>query len=117
MFFAKPTHHLEMEKSSAARRRDSLKKTWRLRLYVRGDSPLCEPAIRNLRTICERCAPSSYELEVIDVTKDPDRLADEQIIALPTLVRLSPTPVRRLIGDLANEERVLIALELQAPSS
>jgi circadian clock protein KaiB len=90
------------------------REVWRLRLYVRGKSPLTDAAIKNVRTICTTFVPQNHELEVIDIDQQPDRAADEQIIALPTLVRLSPAPVRRVIGDLGDQQRVLVALNLQA---
>jgi circadian clock protein KaiB len=87
--------------------------TWRLRLYVRGESPTTAAAIDSVRAICEAYAAGDHELEIIDIDEQPDRAADEQIIALPTLVRLSPEPVRRLVGDLSDQERVVVALNMR----
>ena len=88
--------------------------TWRLRLYVRGESPTTAAAIDSVRAICEAYAAADHELEIIDIDEQPDRAADEQIIALPTLVRLSPEPVRRLVGDLSDQARVVVALNMRA---
>jgi circadian clock protein KaiB len=87
---------------------------WHLRLYVRGESPLTPAAIDNVRAICEAYVPGDHQLEIIDIDENPERAADEQIIALPTLVRLSPEPVRRLVGDLSDQKRVVVALNLRA---
>jgi circadian clock protein KaiB len=84
-----------------------------LRLYVRGGSDLTAPAIENVRAICETHLSGEHLLEIIDLDEQPDRAADEQIIALPTLVRLAPAPVRRLIGDLSDQNRVAVALNLR----
>lgn len=89
------------------------RQTWRLRLYVRGRSKLTEPAIENIRAICDNRLSGDHFLEVIDIEEQPEHAADGQIIALPTLVRLAPGPVRRVIGDLADEQRVLVALNLR----
>jgi len=88
--------------------------TWRLRLYVRGESPMTPATIDSVRAICEAYAAGDHELEIVDIDEQPERAADEQMIALPTLVRLSPEPVRRLVGDLTDQERVVIALNMRA---
>jgi circadian clock protein KaiB len=87
--------------------------TWHLRLYVRGESPLTRAAIDSVRGICEAYAADNHELEIIDLDEEPERASDEQVIALPTLVRLSPEPVRRLVGDLSDPERVVVALNMR----
>ena len=76
---------------------------WHLRLYIAEDSPLAESAVQNLQHACEKYIPGEYWLEVVDIARNPERAFDEDIIAIPTLVRLSPAPVRRVIGtsDLA----------------
>jgi circadian clock protein KaiB len=84
-----------------------------LRLYVTGTTARSVRAITNMRRICEEYLVGRYELEVIDLYQDPTAAKENQIIAVPTLVRLLPPPLRRIIGDLSDRERVLIGLELQ----
>jgi circadian clock protein KaiB len=85
---------------------------WILQLYVAGNTPKAATAIKNITRICEKLLKGKYRLEVIDLWKKPDRAHNDQILALPTLVRSSPLPVRNIIGDLSNTERVLASLEL-----
>lgn len=86
--------------------------TYVLRLYVAGTTPRSMRAILDARAFCESHLADRYELEVIDIYQQPDLARDEQIIAVPTLVRSLPPPLRRLVGDLSNEERVLAGLEI-----
>lgn len=86
---------------------------WLLRLYVAGQTPKSVAAISNLKKICEEHLVSSYEIEVIDLLENPHLASENQIIAIPTLLRILPSPVRKLIGDLSNSERTLIGLDLQ----
>ena len=79
-----------------------------LRLYVSGASPKSVRAITNVKKMCEKCLAGRYELEVIDVYQKPRLAASEQIIAVPTLIKKLPQPTQRLIGDMANVERVLL---------
>ncbi len=83
-----------------------------LRLYVTGSTPRSTLAIRNLKAICEEHLRGRYQLEVIDVYQRPTLAKDEQIVATPTLIKVLPTPIRRLIGDLSSEDRVLLGLDL-----
>jgi len=83
-----------------------------LRLYVAGNTPQSTRAIRNLKAICETNLPGRYALTVVDLYAEPKRAREEQIIVAPTLIRQSPLPVRRVVGDLSNTERVLAALDL-----
>lgn len=83
-----------------------------LRLYVAGNSPQSTKAIENLKAMCEAYLAGRYELQVIDLYEQPERAQSEQVIAAPTLVKMLPPPFRRLIGDLSNENRVLLALDL-----
>lgn len=87
---------------------------WHLRLYVAGQTAKSLMAFANLKRICEEHVPTQYEIEVIDLLKTPQLAADEQIIALPTLVRRLPVPMRKIIGDLSNTERVLVGLDLRS---
>src|SRR6187401_85793 len=89
------------------------KKTWILRLYVAGESARSSAALRNLEAICERHLAGRYRLEVIDLVKHPQLARGDQIVALPTLVRRLPPPMKKIIGDLSNEERVLVGLDLR----
>jgi circadian clock protein KaiB len=85
--------------------------TYLLRLFITGTSPRSAVAIANLRRICDQELPGQYELEVIDVLEFPDRAEDEKILATPTLIKSLPLPLRRVIGDLSNTEKVLLGLE------
>lgn len=84
-----------------------------LRLYVAGASPKSLRAIVNIQKICEEHLEGLYELEVINIYEHPKLAAGEQIMAVPTLIRKLPLPLRRLIGDLSNTERVLVGLDLR----
>ena len=87
---------------------------WRLRLYVAGKTPRCEAAEDNLRKICDEYLEGRYTIEVVDLLEQPTLAHGDQILAVPTLVRKLPMPVRRIIGDLSNTERVLVGLDLRA---
>jgi len=86
---------------------------WTLRLYVAGQTSKSTAAFDNLKRICEERLKGHYSIEVIDLLKNPRLAKDDQILAIPTLVRKLPPPVRRLIGDLSNTERVLVGLDLR----
>ena len=83
-----------------------------LRLYVSGRTPRSARAIASMQRICETYLEGRYELDVIDIYQDPEATKADQIVAVPTLVKLLPTPLRRLIGDLSVHERVLAGLEI-----
>src|SRR5215212_712953 len=85
---------------------------WELRLYVAGQTPKSIVAFANLKKICEQHMAGKYRIEVIDLVKDPQLARGDQILAIPTLVRKLPEPVRKIIGDLSNTERVLVGLDL-----
>jgi circadian clock protein KaiB len=89
------------------------KERWVLRLYVAGRTARCEAAERNLRKVCDEHVPGRYEIEVVDLLENPALAHGEQILAVPTLVRRLPQPVRRIIGDLSNTDRVLVGLDLK----
>ena len=84
-----------------------------LRLYVAGQSPKCLKAFANLQEICETHLKGSYQIEVIDLLESPQLARGDQILAIPTLVRKLPEPIRRIIGDLSDTERVLVGLDLR----
>ena len=89
------------------------KKEWELRLYVAGQTSRAVTAFANLRKICEEHLAGQYAIEVIDLQKKPQLARGDQIVAVPTLVRKLPEPVRKIIGDLSNTERVLVGLDLR----
>lgn len=86
---------------------------WMLRLYVAGQTQKSLAAYANLKKICEQHLAGKYQIEVIDIALNPALAVQEQILALPTLVRKLPAPVRKVIGDMSNVERVLVGLELR----
>ncbi|WP_151087875.1 circadian clock KaiB family protein [Hymenobacter baengnokdamensis] len=87
--------------------------TWELRLYVAGQTAKSIAALANLRRYCEQHMPGRYHLEVIDLLEKPQLAEGDQILAIPTLVRKMPEPIRKVIGDLSNEERVFVGLDLR----
>jgi circadian clock protein KaiB len=87
---------------------------WRLRLYVAGQTPKSLAAFANLRKLCEEHLSGRYEIEVVDLMLQPQLAAGDQIVAIPTLVRKLPEPLRRIVGDLSNTERTLVGLDLRA---
>ncbi|HEY6552488.1 MAG TPA: circadian clock KaiB family protein [Vicinamibacteria bacterium] len=85
---------------------------WELRLYVAGQTPRSLAALANLKKICESHLLGQYRIEVVDLVAHPELARADQIVALPTLIRKLPPPVKRIIGDLSNRERALIGMEL-----
>src|ERR1700729_3021418 len=91
---------------------------YELRLFITGTTPRSTRAIENMRRICEENLQGRYDLEVVDVYQNPEATRELQIVATPTLVKILPEPLRRIIGDLSDEERVLAGLDLiQVPAS
>ena len=88
-------------------------KKWLLKLYVAGMGSKSLAAFENLKKICEQHVPDQYEIEVIDLVKRPQLAKGDQILALPTVVRKLPAPIRKIIGDLSNVERVLVGLDIK----
>lgn len=86
---------------------------WVLRLYVAGQTPKSLAAFANLKKLCENHLANRYTIEVIDLSKQPQLAQNDQIVALPTLVRKLPEPIKRIIGDLSNSERVMIGMDLK----
>jgi len=84
-----------------------------LRLYIAGQTPKSIKAFANLKKLCEEHLPGRYRIEVIDLIQNPQLAAGDQILAVPTLVRRLPEPVRRIIGDLSNTDRVLVGLDVR----
>ncbi len=95
------------------RRNEEETKTWELRLYVAGQTPNSMRAFANLKKICEEYLAGQYRIEIIDLLVNPQLAKGDQILAVPTLVRKLPEPVRKIIGDLSNTERVLVGLDLR----
>ncbi len=91
-------------------------KAYELRLYVAGQTPKSLAAFANLKKICEDHLAGQYHIEIIDLLKDPQLASGDQILAIPTLVRKLPEPIKKIIGDLSNTERVLIGLDLREKS-
>jgi circadian clock protein KaiB len=90
---------------------------WDLCVYVTDNSPKSQRAIENLRRACEEYLAGRYQIEIVDVLKDPRRAAADQILAAPTVVRRLPAPIRKLVGDLSDSDRLLIGLELRQSRS
>jgi len=96
------------------RRTAAKEAVWELRLYVAGQTPRSMRALENLKRLCaEHISGETYHIEVIDLLRKPQLARGDQIVAVPTLVRKLPTPVRKIIGDLSNTERVLVGLDLR----
>jgi circadian clock protein KaiB len=89
------------------------KAEWDLKLYIAGATPRAVTALANLKKLCEEHLAGKYEIEVIDLLKTPQLAKGDQILAVPTLVRKLPEPVRKIIGDLSNTEKVLVGLDLR----
>lgn len=86
---------------------------WELRLYVAGQTPKSLTAFSNLKEYCEEHLKGKYRIQIIDLVKKPQLAKDHQILAIPTLVRQVPTPIRKIIGDLSNKEKVLVGLDIR----
>jgi circadian clock protein KaiB len=93
---------------------DAGAQNWQLRLYVADHSPKCVLAFENLQRTCEKYLAYRYQIEVVDLLENPRRAADDQILAVPTLVRRRPEPVRRIVGDLSDTQRLLAGLQISA---
>ena len=92
--------------------RNGARRIWRLRLYVAGQTPKSIAALANLKRVCEDHLAGRYRLEVVDLLRQPHLARRDDIVVLPTLVRQLPPPIRKIIGDLSNVERVLIGLDV-----
>lgn len=103
--------HKNTKRPKAARRRKTM--SWELRLYVAGTTPKSVAAFANLKEICETHMGGKYRIEIIDLLRNPQLASGDQIVAVPTLVRRLPHPVKKIIGDLSNTQRVLVGLDLK----
>ena len=92
---------------------DQPEEIWQLRLYVAGQTPKSITAFANLKKICEEYLKGQYRIEVIDLLENPQLAKQDQIVALPTLVRKLPPPLKKIIGDLSNKEKILVGLNLE----
>ena len=90
-----------------------MEQSWDLKLYVAGNTPKSVTALKNLKKYCETHLKNKYSIEVIDLLKNPQLAEGDQIFAIPTLVRKLPVPIRKIIGDLSNEEKVLVGLNIR----
>jgi circadian clock protein KaiB len=102
------------EKKETSKNKDA--ETWELRLYVAGQTPKSMTAFDNLKKIAEENLKGKYTIEIIDLLKNPQLAAGDQILAIPTLVRKLPQPIKKIIGDLSNTERVLVGLDVRPKS-
>lgn len=89
--------------------------SWDLRLYVTGQSPNSVRAIENLRRTCEEHMPGRYQIEVVDLLENPRLAVNDQILAVPTVVRKFPTPIKKIVGDLSDTDRLLVGLQVRTP--
>ncbi len=103
----------ERKAKSPARSETPVEEQWMLKLYVAGQTPKCVTAFANLKKICEEHLAGQYRIEIIDLLVNPQLAKGDQILALPTLVRKLPKPVKKIIGDLSNTERVLVGLDIR----
>ncbi len=111
------SHSARPKTSGTNRRKDGrASPAWNLRLYVAGQTPRSITAFSNLKKICEEHLVGQYSIEVVDLLANPQLARGDQILAVPTLVRKLPEPVRKIIGDMSNTERVLVGLDLRPRS-
>ncbi|HEX9703896.1 MAG TPA: circadian clock KaiB family protein [Gemmatimonadales bacterium] len=92
--------------------KNGARRTWRLRLYVAGQTPKSIAALANLKRLCEGHLAGRYRIEIVDLLKQPQLARRDDIVVIPTLVRKLPPPIRKIIGDLSNVERVLVGLDV-----
>jgi circadian clock protein KaiB len=110
----KPARKASPKKAAAsAEVKSDAEGKWSLRLYIAGQSPKSMTAMTNLKRLCEQHIPGQYSIEVIDLMKNPQLAQVDQILAIPTLVRKIPEPMKRVIGDLSDTERTMIGLDLR----
>ena len=102
-----------MDESTATLSSVDKTELWELRLYIAGETPKSITAVKNLNRICQEHLPGQFKIEVVDLLKNPQLARGDQIVAIPTLVRKLPSPVRKIIGDLSNTEKALVGLQLR----
>jgi circadian clock protein KaiB len=91
----------------------TIETSWNLRLYIAGQTPKSITALANLKKICEEHLANEYHIEIVDLVRNPQLARTDQIFAIPTLVRNLPTPIKKIIGDLSNTEKVLLGLDVE----
>jgi len=91
----------------------TVEKSWNLRLYIAGQTPKSITALTNLKKICEQHLANQYNIEIIDLVRHPELARKDQILAIPTLIRSLPPPLKKIIGDLSNGEKVLLGLDME----
>jgi len=94
--------------------KNGARRTWRLRLYVAGQTPKSIAALANLKRLCEEHLAGRYRIEIVDLQKQPHLARRDEIVVIPTLVRQLPQPIRKIIGDLSNQQKVLVGLDVLA---
>jgi len=94
--------------------KNGARRTWRLRLYVAGQTPKSIVALANLKRLCEEHLAGRYRIEIVDLQKQPHLARRDGIVVIPTLVRQLPQPIRKIIGDLSNQRKVLVGLDVLA---
>jgi circadian clock protein KaiB len=104
-------------KEIGERNEPAANEVWQLRLYVAGQTPRSVAAFANLKKICEEHLPGRYDIEVVDLVKHPQLAAGDQILAIPTLVRKLPQPLRKIVGDLRDTERALVGLQIRSAAT
>jgi circadian clock protein KaiB len=92
--------------------KNGARRTWHLRLYVAGQTPKSIAALANLKRLCEEHLAGRYRIEIVDLQKQPHLARRDEIVVLPTLVRQLPQPIRKIIGDLSNQQKVLVGLDV-----
>jgi len=105
---------MSAQKKAAPRKATARDKLYQLRLYIAGKTSRSDAALRNLQAICDTHLKGMYRIEVVDMLQNPQLARGDQIFAVPTLVRQLPPPVKKIIGDLSNVERVLVGLDLRS---
>jgi len=100
-------------RNQTGRKKPANSKTWQLRLYTAGQTRKSLVAFANLKRLCEQRLAGKYSIEVVDLLENPKLAAGDQILAIPTLVRKMPEPIKKIIGDLSNEHHVLVGLDLR----
>jgi circadian clock protein KaiB len=108
---------MKADKSTPAAAAGDQSERWELRLYVAGVTPKSVKAFANLKRLCEQHMPGRYSIELVDLLEKPQLAKGDEIIAIPTLVRKLPQPIRKIVGDLSNEEKTLVGLQLRPRSS
>jgi circadian clock protein KaiB len=109
-----PPREASGDTNGAAPPAASAEETWELRLYVIGHSPTCVRALANLERTCAHWLPARYHIEIIDLVENPHLAAQDQILAVPTLVKVHPPPIRKMVGDLSDTECLLFRIQLRS---